>query len=481
MPTIKLNIPILIAFLIIVGCQPEKKDVNTVKSKYSSPNIIYILADDLGYGNLSCLGQKKYKTPNIDKLAAEGMLFTQHYSGSTVCAPSRSSLMTGLHTGHTTIRGNKGVKPEGQYPINAEDFTIAEMLKKKGYATGAFGKWSLGNILSEGNPLKQGFDVFFGYNCQTLAHNYYPFHLWSNNQKIVLTENQKDNEGVYAPDLIHQKTLEFIDENKERPFFAYVPSIIPHAEIKVPEQYMSKYRGKLDPEVYYDGCDYGCDRYKIGGYGSQPEAHAAFAGMIDLLDQQVGEIVAKVKELGIEENTIIFFTSDNGPHDKGGADLEFFNSNGKFRGFKRDLYEGGIRVPMIVKWPGTIKKGSTTSHVSAFWDVLPTLADIAKISFSSDIDGISFLPTLLEKEQPKHEFLYWEFHEKGGRRAIRKDNFKVILYDVKTGKPKPAEVYDLDVDPYEQNDIASQHSDIIEEALLLMSTRSVSSVKEWNF
>ncbi len=470
----------IFACLLLISCSP-KKEAEEGPQKMNPPNIIYILADDLGYGDLSCLGQTKFSTPNIDKLAAEGMLFTQHYSGSTVCAPSRSTLMTGLHTGNTPIRGNKEIKPEGQHPMPAEFVTVAEILKESGYATGAFGKWGLGYPGSEGDPINQGFDTFYGYNCQRIGHNYYPFHMWDNEQKVMLSGNEEDKEEAYGPDLIHEKTLEFIEKNKDQPFFAYVPSIIPHAELKVPENYMAKFRGQLEPEKNYKGCDIGCKSYKNGGYGSQPESHAAFAGMITLLDEQVGEILAKVKELGLDDNTIIMFTSDNGPHKEGGADPDYFNSNSIYKGYKRDLYEGGIRVPLIARWPGKIKPGTKSDHISAFWDLLPTLTDIAGLDSPQQIDGISFLPTLMNLEQPEHDYLYWEFHERGGRRAIRKDNWKVILYDVKTDNPKPAELYDLAKDPSEETNIASEHPEIIEEALVLMAKRTKSPEEVWNF
>src|SRR5690606_9627803 len=280
----------------------------------------------------------------------QGMLFTQHYSGSTVCAPSRSALMTGMHTGHTVVRGNREIMPEGQYPIPDETYTLAEYLKEAGYATGAFGKWGLGYPGSEGEPNFQGFDTFYGYNCQRIGHNYYPYHLWSDQDSIVLPGNSGTDKGEYAPDLIHKKTLQFLEANRDRPFFAYVPTIIPHAELVVPEEIQKQYSGKFEPEKPYKGTDSG-PGYKIGGYGSQPEPHAAFVGMVRLLDQQVGEIVKKVEQLGIADNTIIIFTSDNGPHKEGGADPDYFDSNGPFKGYKRDLYEGGIRVPMIIKWP----------------------------------------------------------------------------------------------------------------------------------
>lgn len=435
-----------------------------VREPSDRPNIIYILADDLGYGDLSVYGQEKFKTPNIDKLAAQGMLFTQHYSGSTVCAPSRSALMTGMHTGHTVVRGNYEVRPEGQYPIPDETYTLAERLKEAGYATGAFGKWGLGYPGSEGDPNFQGFDTFYGFNCQMIGHNYYPYHLWSNQDSIVLPGNSGTNKGEYAPSLIHEKTLQFIKENRDRPFFAYVPTIIPHAELVVPEGIHSQYSGKFEPETPYIGTDSG-PGYKIGRYGSQAEPHAAFVGMVSLLDQQVGEIVEEVGRLGIADNTIIIFTSDNGPHKEGGADPDYFDSNGPFKGYKRDLYEGGIRVPMIVKWPKKIKEGSRTDHISAFWDVFPTVIDLVGGEKIKGLDGISFLPTILGNGagQDTHPYLYWEFHELGGRQAVRMGNWKAVKYNVLENPDAELELYDLGKDVGEENNVAPQWPDIVKE------------------
>jgi len=437
----------------------EKKQSETVQ--ISKPNIIYILADDLGYGDLSCYGQTKFTTPNIDRLAQEGIRFTQHYSGSTVCAPSRSSLMTGFHTGHTPIRGNKEWKPEGQWPMSSNAFTIAEMLKSHGYVTGAFGKWGLGYPDSEGDPNNQGFDEFFGYNCQRLAHNYYPFHLWHNQEKVMLDDNQGRARGTYAPDKIHAEALKFLETNKDKPFFMYYPAILPHAELFAPEEYVTKFRGKFLPEKEFKGVDDG-ENVKLGPYGSQPESHAAFAAMVTYLDDKVGEIVQKVHELGLDKNTIIVFTSDNGPHLEAGADPDYFDSNGILRGYKRDVYEGGIRVPMIVRWKDKIVAGSATDHISAFWDVMPTVADLVGDSTTRQTDGISFLPTLLgEAQQEQHDFLYWEFHELGGRLAVRKGDWKFTVYNVFDPSKTATELYNLSKDPGEQENVANDYPEIV--------------------
>lgn len=478
-------VKILALILIITSCNSSNKikhknslAINQVVVNDKQPNIIYILADDLGYGDLSSYGQEKFSTPNIDKLASQGMLFKQHYSGSTVCAPSRSALLTGMHTGHTVVRGNKEIEPEGQYPIPDETYTLAEAMKKAGYKTGAFGKWGLGFPGSEGDPTSQGFDTFYGFNCQRLGHHYYPNHLWSNRDSIVLKGNKGLSKEEYAPSLIHEKTLQFIEKNKSDPFFLYVASIIPHAELAAPEELIKKYRNKFLPEKRFKGVDDG-PKYKKGSYASQNESHAAFVAMIDLLDQQVGEIMDKVKELGIEDNTIIIFTSDNGPHKEGGADPKYFNSNGPFKGTKRDLYEGGIRVPMIAKWSGKIKPGSTTDHISAFWDVFPTFTEITGVETPNNIDGISFLPALLgnKKQQQEHDYLYWEFHEKGGRQAIRMGNWKAVKYNVLKTPNKPMKLYNLSNDLGENMDVANKFPEIVKQIeSLFLEARTSSNV-----
>lgn len=455
---------------VFTACQSSQKQ----EKKKLKPNIVYILADDLGYGDLSCYGQQKFQTPNIDRLASQGMLFTQHYAGCTVCAPSRSSLMTGQDTGHTPIRGNKGWKPEGQQPLPAEAYTLPEMLKEQGYVTGAFGKWGLGFIETEGDPNKQGIDIFYGYNCQSLAHNYYPGHLWSNHEKIELKDNVDDKFETYAPDLIHQKALEFLEENKDTNFFMFYPTTIPHAELLLPKEKLAEFRGKYLPENVYEGATSGDNRFREGAYGYQPESHAAFAAMVTLLDQQVGEIMAKLEELGLAENTLVVFTSDNGPHVEGGADPDYFNSNGPLKGYKRDLYEGGIRVPMIAVWPEHIQAGGQTDHVSAFWDFMPTCADLLNIPPPENIQGISFLPTLLGKEiQKSHNYLYWEFHEKNGRQAIRKASWKYVSYNVLNEEEQTVELYDLAKDIGEENNIADQHPEVVKEMQELLRNARV--------
>lgn len=473
----------LLLSITILSCNTKSKKQDVVQDNANStvtkkPNVIYILADDLGYGDLGCYGQDKFSTPHIDKLAQKGMLFTQHYSGSTVCAPSRSALMTGLHTGHTVVRGNKEVRPEGQHPIPDSTYTLAEAFKRAGYITGAFGKWGLGYPGSEGDPIKQGFDTFFGYNCQRLGHNYYPRHLWSNNDSLILEGNQGTKKEIYAPNLIHEETLAFIDENKDAPFFLFVPSIIPHAELVAPDSIMNAFRGKFDPEHEYEGVDDGPE-YRNGPYGSQKESHAAFAAMVSLLDQQVGEIMDRVEKHGLTDNTIIVFTSDNGPHLEGGADPDYFDSNGPLKGYKRDLYEGGVRVPMIASWPSVVPQGSKTDHISAFWDVLPTMAEIAGLATPNNLDGISFLSTLKgdSESQKQHEYLYWEFHEKGGRQAIRKGSWKAVKYNVFKGKEAQIELYNLEKDVQEENNVAANHPEVVKEMQeILAAARTPSPV-----
>jgi arylsulfatase A-like enzyme len=448
----------------------------------SKPNVIYILADDLGYGDLSAYGQTHFKTPNIDALAKKGILFKQHYSSAPVCAPARGALMTGLHTGHGAVRGNYEVRPEGQHPMPAGTFTLAHMFKNAGYTTGAFGKWGLGAPGSTSEPLKMGFDRFYGFNCQRIAHHYYPYFLWNDNQRDMLWGNFGMETQQYAPDLIQEQALRFVETNKDRPFFLYYPLIQPHAEMFAPEKYMAKYRGKFLPEKPYKGVDGGPD-FRSYSYGSQAEPHAAFAAMVETMDEDVGELMAKLDELGIADNTLVIFTSDNGPHQEAGHNPDFFNSNGGLRGYKRDLYEGGIRVPMIATWPGKIPAGAVTEHVSVFHDVLPTMAQLTGQPTPGGLDGVSFLPTLLQEgAQRAHDYLYWEFHEIEGRVAIRKGNWKGVRYSVSKDPNSPLELYDLSKDPGEKTNIAAGNVEVVRELdTLIKGARTVSPVAKFNF
>ncbi|MBR07331.1 MAG: arylsulfatase [Rickettsiales bacterium] len=437
----------------LVSCNQTRENATI-----SKPNIIYILADDLGYGDLSCYGQQNFQTPNIDRLAQQGMLFTQHYSGSTVCAPSRSALLTGLHTGHTPIRGNYEIRPEGQFPMADSVVTFPEILQNNGYITGAFGKWGLGYPGSEGDPNNQGFNEFYGYNCQRLAHNYFPAHLWHNEQKVVLDKNDSNQFVSYAPALIHDEAIRFLESNKDTTFFMYYASALPHAELLVPEEDLLPFRDKYLPEKPHKGAEYGDNGFRNGSYGSQPESHAAFAAMVTILDKQVGELMDKLDKLGLTDNTIIIFTSDNGPHLEGGADPDYFDSNGVLKGYKRDMYEGGIRVPFIAKWPNHIAPGSKSEHISAFWDFYPTVMDLIGDDSEQSIDGLSYLPALLgQEDQPVHDYLYWEYN-KSKNQALRVGDWKAIKFI-----GDRTELYNLKNDPNEQENVAEKYPEIMDE------------------
>ncbi len=415
------------------------------------PNIVFIITDDLGYGDLSCYGQEKFETPNIDRLALHGTRFTRSYSGTTVSAPSRASLMTGLHTGHSPIRGNREVQPEGQAPLPVDTYTLFHLFKDAGYTTGAFGKWGLGYPGSIGAPNNQGVDEFYGYNCQRLAHNYYPDHLWHNQKKIALPENDDGQFGAYSQDLIQTKTLEFIDRHAKDPFFLFVPMPLPHAELVVPDDsIMLQFKGRYS-ETPYKGVDSG-PNFRIGGYMSQEYPRATFAAMVTRIDAYVGQIVEKLKERGIYENTLILFTSDNGPHLEGGADPDFFNSNGIYRGYKRDLYEGGIRVPTIISWQKKIAAGKENNFPFAFWDYMPTFAELLQVDSPEKIDGISILPTLFGNEgQVDRDYFYFEFQEMNGRQAVIKGDWKLLHLNIRKGGVY--ELYNLASDPSENHNI----------------------------
>ena len=424
------------------------------------PNIILILADDLGYGDVGFQGQTKIQTPNIDRMARQGLIFTQFYAGTAVCAPSRASLLTGLHTGHTAVRGNRGFKPEGQFPLPDSSLTIATVLQQHGYTTGIFGKWGLGYPGSSGTPLKKGFSNFFGYNCQSLAHNYYPDHLWNNDEKVDLPGNHLNSgsatstetrgttltDSIYSADLIHQHARQFLRQQKTKPFFLFLTYTLPHAQLEGPHDSIYQHYLAQFPES-----------------GAHP--HANFAAMVTRLDAYVGEILQQVHEQGLENNTLILFTSDNGPHREDGGDPGFFNSSGGLRGIKRDLYEGGIRVPFIAVWKGKIKAGSSTSYPAAFWDLFPSFESLTGLKTTKGIDGLSFVPVLQgkAKQARQHDYLYWEFHEGGGSQAVRWGKWKGVRLNVNTITDPPLELYDLEQDPKERTNVAALHPDIVKQ------------------
>ena len=438
--------PFIWVFLLLL-CPTTLVVSEEVEGPDQRPNIIYIMADDLGYGDLSCYGQKKFKTPHIDRIAREGVKFTDYYAGSTVCAPTRCVLMTGMHTGHAFVRGNRSVKPEGQAPMPRDIVTLPRRLKEAGYATGMFGKWGLGAPGSESDPVEH-FDTFYGYNCQGQAHTYYPKHLWHNDQKVALDGQ------TYSADLIKDQLLQFVKDHRDEPFFAYVPFTIPHAAMHVPEEDHAPWRKKW-PQF----------EDKIGKYrGPQVQNPvAAFAGMVTRMDRHVGELLDLLDELGIADNTLISFTSDNGPHKEGGHNPKFFDSNGPLRGHKRDLYEGGIRVPFVARWPGKIQPGTVVNTPVAMWDVMPTCLEVAGEEPPQGIDGISYLPTLLgnHDQQTQHEYLYWAFYEQGGKQAVRWGNWKGVRRNVGKNPNAKPELYDLTTDLAEQNNLADQYPEIV--------------------
>lgn len=406
------------------------------------PNIIYVMADDLGYGDLGSYGQEQIDTPNLDQMAAEGMRFTDHYSGHTVCRPSRLTLRTGLHTGHTPIQGNR------KFTLPPDARITGKLLKQAGYSVGGVGKWALGGPDSSGAPFRQGFELWYGYLNQIAAHNYWPEYLWHNDEKVHL-DNEVDyadsgyakgisgtatKKVTYSHDLMVKNAFKFIKNHQKQPFFLQMHITIPHAN--------------------NEGKPHGMEVPDVGKYETKdwPEPEKGFAGMVRRLDRDMGRLFQLLQKLHLDKNTIVFFTSDNGPHSgEGGHDHRFFDSNGPLRGYKRDLYEGGIRVPLIVRWPGTIEPGSETDHVSAFWDVMPTLCELAGIQPPEDIDGISFLPELLGRsdEQEQHDHLFWAY---GGKRAFRKGPWKLV----RPGKNKPVELYNLNSDIGEQKDLSGQ-------------------------
>ncbi len=460
----------------IRASNPSDKKPNLGRRQAS---IIFIMADDLGYQELGCYGQQKIQTPHIDRLAAEGMRFTQYYTGSAVCAPARCNLMTGKHGGHAYVRNNTEIGGwdsfRGQLPLPAETVTVASLLKEQGYVTGAFGKWGLGEVGSTGDPLKQGFDRFVGYNCQRHAHNLYPKYLISDSDKVTLEGNTRGLTGKhYAPQVIADEMLKFIRENKEKPFFVYYPTVIPHLALQVPEEDLNQYRGKW-PETPYKG----------KSYLPHPTPKACYAAMISFMDRQVGRIMKLLKELSLDDNTVVLFTSDNGTTFlKEQVDYEFFNSVGPLRGLKGSLYEGGIRVPMVVRWPEKIKAGTVSEHLAAHYDALATLTDIAGAKAPKDTDGISFVPTLLSQpvRQKKHDYLFWDFAGYGGQLAVRMGKWKGIKRDLRKNPDAPLELYDLEKDVSEKNNLAEEYPKVVARIEnIMLEARSRPITKKFRF
>jgi arylsulfatase A-like enzyme len=420
------------------------------------PNVLLIHADDLGYGDLSAYGQARFRTPALDRLAKEGTRFTQYYAGSTVCAPSRFALMTGFHMGHAYIRGNGGPPPH-DVAMRDEDVTLAEVLRQAGYRTALIGKWGMGQTGTTGDPTRQGFEYTFGVLDQRHAHRQYTDHLFRNGQRVPV-----DLERDYVNDLFTKEAAGFIERDDRRPFFVYLNYTVPHAELRAPEDSMAAFRGTF-PETPFSNPK--ADAQPAGatpngptlGYRSQPTPRAAFAAMITRMDRDIGRLVDLLRTRGIDRQTLVLFTSDNGPHREGGADPAFFNSSGGLRGIKRDLYEGGIRVPMIASWPGTVPAGRVSDHVWTHWDVLPTVAEIAGAKAPAGIDGLSMAAAIRGRGQAGHEHLYWEFHERGFQQAVRMGTWKAV-------RPKtdaPLELYDLETDPKEQHDVAAANAGVI--------------------
>ena len=482
---------LLLLPLLLTTCQTLGR--GEAPARPDHPNIVYILADDLGYGEVGAYGQTKIRTPHLDRLAAGGMRFTQHYSGAPVCAPSRCVLLSGRDLAHAEIRGNKEFKPEGQHAISDELVLIPELLKTAGYRTAAMGKWGLGAPGSTGDPIAQGFDLFFGYNCQREAHTYYPGHLWRNDEKVLLPNDSipghaklaeappveaSFEEGygafygeAYAPDLMMAECEAWLRDvapgarGGDEPFFLYLPFVEPHLAMQPPRDLVDSYPAEWDEEPYLGG----------RGYTPHPRPRAGYAAMITDLDQHVGDVMAWLDELGLTEDTLVIFSSDNGAtHDVGGVDTTFFDSVGGLRGRKGSVYEGGLRVPMIASWPGHVEAGAITDHVSAFQDVLPTLCDLAGVYDGADAptppptEGISFLPTLLGPAaggpQRQHERLAWEFFGYGGQKAVRMGDWKAVRNKLRRKEPGAIELYDLAADPGETTDVASEHPEVVARA-----------------
>ncbi|WP_316752426.1 arylsulfatase [Pedobacter gandavensis] len=488
----KLVVFVGITFQFVFGWMP----VNNCFAQ-RKPNVIYIYADDLGYAEIGAYGQDKIKTPHLDRLAKEGMKFTEHYTGTPVCAPARAMLMTGKHGGHAYIRGNHELggfpdsEERGQMPLKEGTFTVAHLMQQAGYKTGLVGKWGLGMNGTSGSPLKQGFDYYYGLLDQKQAHSFYPTHLWENDQKDTLDNTfinvhraldpkkatAKDFDyykgKVYAPEKMTEKALSFIDQNKEKPFFLYLPYPLPHVSLQAPDAFVQAYIGKFEEQPYYGQ----------QGYAPNQHPYSTYAAMITFLDAQVGMILEKIKALGLDENTIIMFSSDNGTTFNGGVNAAYFNSVAGLRGLKTDVYEGGIREPFIARWPGKIKAGSGSSLISAQFDLLATLAELTGQKVENT-DGISFLPTLLGKlkQQKKHKYLYFEFPEKGGQLAIRMGDWKGVRTNVKKDPDSPWQVYHLKTDRNETKDLSKSHPDLVAQFdAIVKKEHQDSHLKDWNF
>lgn len=461
------------------------------------PNVIYIYADDLGYAEIGAYGQEKIKTPNLDRLAKEGMKFTDHYTGTPVCAPARAMLMTGKHGGHAYIRGNYELggfpdsEERGQMPLKEGTFTLGHLMQQAGYKTALVGKWGLGMNGTSGSPLKQGFDYYYGLLDQKQAHSFYPTHLWENDKRDTLDNtfinvhraldpqkaSPKDFDyykgKVYAPEKMTEKALSFIDQNKENPFFLYLPYPLPHVSLQAPDAFVKPYIGKFEEQAYYGQQGYAPNQYP----------YSTYAAMITFLDAQVGIIMKKIKALGLDENTIIMFSSDNGTTFNGGVNAKYFNSVDGLRGLKTDVYEGGIREPFLARWPGKIKPGSTSRLISAQYDLLATMADLTGQKLENT-DGISFLPSLTgqTKQQKTHQYLYFEFPEKGGQVAIRMGDWKGVRTNVKQDPNSPWQVYHLKTDRNETKDLAASRPDLIKQfEAIVKKEHQDSHVKDWNF
>ena len=455
------------AVAVIIAAGSGRLERSVLSQAQTRPNIILIQADDLGYGDLSAYGQSKFSTPGLDRLAREGIRFTHYYSGSTVCAPSRAALMTGMHTGHGWIRGN------GDIPLRDEDVTIPMVLKDAGYRTAVIGKYGLGGPGTTGQPDRKGFEYSFGFLDHRHAHRQYTDHLYRNSERIAV-----DLERDYVNDLFTREARTFIATDDQKPFFLYLNYTVPHAELRAPADSLDPFKGRFDEKPFInakaDAVATGAapDRPSIG-YRSQPTPRAAFVAMVTRMDRDIGGLLDLLKERKIDQRTLVMFVSDNGPHQEGGADPVFFRSSGGLRGIKRDLYEGGIRVPMIASWPGTIPAGRVSDHEWAHWDMLPTLAELAGAKATAGIDGLSMARALRGQQQPTHEFFYWEFHERGFQQAVRMGSWKAV----RLKKDAPLELYDLPDDPHEQVNVAADHPGIVAKIEQYLKTARTESAR----